>query len=111
MGISYNTVRVEGGLQSTLTCTAADRSGVFYAWSGKQFQGEIFEKKQLAEHSAARLFINDPDVRATAADVEPSNTTIRSQEQKLQWKRNAVFRRLGFGKANAPHPIALEKEA
>ncbi|CAJ1379951.1 unnamed protein product [Effrenium voratum] len=98
MGISC-TVKVEGGLQS-LTCTAADRDGVFYAWSGKEFRGEIFERRVLAENSAASLFINDPDVRATAADVEPSNTMIRQQEKRLNWMRRDNLMRLGFGKSN-----------
>ena len=109
MGICYDTVRVEGGWQSTMKCTSEDSAGVPYAWSGKEFKGEIFKRKVSAEHSAAGLFIKDPDVRATADNIAPTSKATRKQEMKKRWKRRAMLKHLGFGPAYAPSPLAVKK--
>ncbi|CAE7032804.1 unnamed protein product [Symbiodinium sp. CCMP2592] len=86
LGICYNTVEVKEGdancHQSTLTITAEDANGAPYAWSGKEFRGEVVRKKVKAESAAAREFLADADVQQTAATMDPVYPRQLSENQK-----------------------------
>ncbi|CAE7217052.1 unnamed protein product [Symbiodinium natans] len=78
-GIHYDTLQIGLGWQSTVTvtCEAVDgQSGCQYEWSGKSFRGEVAPNKAGAEDSAASCFVNDPQVQATAAGLEPAKRRV-----------------------------------
>ena len=89
LGICFNTVEVKRGddhcHQSTLTITAEDRDGAPYAWSGKEFRGEVVGKKAKAENAAARAFLADAAVQETAANMDPPNERQSTPNQKQRF--------------------------
>ena len=86
-GVHFESVRVEGGWQSSLRCHCVDRSGAPYAWSGKEFKSEVTSKKKEAEEGAASSFFKDPDVQRTAANLPPAKRHVDALES-WQIKRN-----------------------
>ena len=52
-----------------MTVAAEDKAGVPFPWSGKEYRGESSKRVQ-AEHAAAKMFLEDPDVRYTAANLD-----------------------------------------
>ena len=99
-GINYNSVRVARGVwTSTVTVTAEDKAGVPFPWSGKEFRGESTEVKRVqAEHAAARLFLEDPDVRYTAANLDAAygkqGSDYGRHAHKIRVKRHRAANRL-----------------
>lgn len=97
LGICFNTVEVKRGddhcHQSTLTITAEDRDGAPYAWSGKEFRGEVVGKKAKAENAAARAFLADAAVQETAANMDPPNERQSTPNQKQRFLVLKEFKR------------------
>ncbi|CAE7237920.1 unnamed protein product [Symbiodinium microadriaticum] len=79
--------------QSTLTITAEDRDGAPYAWSGKEFRGEVVGKKAKAENAAARAFLADAAVQETAANMDPPNERQSTPNQKQRFLVLKEFKR------------------
>ena len=96
LGICF-TVEVKRGddncHQSTLTITAEDRDGAPYAWSGKEFRGEVVGKKAKAENAAARAFLADAAVQETAANMDPPNERQSTPNQKQRFLVLKEFKR------------------
>ena len=103
----FAAAQVGGNWHSTLTVVnAANLLGVAYVWSGRQWKGESATKK-AAEHSAAKAFFADPDVRHTAAHLEPGYPTHSSEARKIASRQRRKFRRLRQAVAQA---AAIEKQ-
>ena len=82
-GDVYRTAQVAGGWQSTLTCAASNAAQEsVWAWSGKEFRGQVHADQKAAEISAAEAFRDDPDVRKTAAELEPSRRNLYDKQFK-----------------------------
>ncbi|CAE7840987.1 unnamed protein product [Symbiodinium sp. CCMP2592] len=87
-GVKFETLIVENGWQSTVTCTANSAAcETASVWSGRGFQGEVKSDELSAKNSAADAFRDDPDVRSTAWQLEPSKRVVWLNEQRKQHKR------------------------
>ena len=110
-GIHYNSICVKREWTSTLTCTANNKQGVPYPWSGKEFKGDVISSKKAdAEHSAARVFLADPDVQHTAANLDAPGAEARKRASKLRRMRAEAAKAVAVPKTHAvppPHSMSL----
>ena len=93
-GDIYRTSEVQGGWQTTLICTASSAAQESArAWSGKEFKGQVHADQKAAENSAADAFRDDPDVRKTAAELEPSKRNLNDKEFKQRREEQKRLKR------------------
>ena len=78
-----------------MTVAAVDKAGVPYPWSGKEFRGES-SKKVHAEHAAARMFLADPDVQHTAANLDASwgkdGSELRRRAHNMRRRKQEAYK-------------------